>query len=124
MTRTRVYVGPRRLLAQKEIDYGNVFVRQLARARTSGVCNLKTCNLKAIPPEVGELQQTRVMDLRDNKLDRLTDKVSLAREGERERGRAADTRDGPARQQAGPPHGQGESCTRGREGERESSRHA
>lgn len=66
----------RRLLAQKEIDYGNVFVRQLARARKSGVCNLKTCNLRAIPPEVGELQQTRVMDLRDNKLDRLTDKVS------------------------------------------------
>jgi len=65
----------RRLLAQKEIDYGNVFVRQLARARKSGVCNLKTCNLRAIPPEVGELQQTRVMDLRDNKLDRLTDKV-------------------------------------------------
>jgi hypothetical protein len=34
-------------------------------------------------------QQTRVMDLRDNKLDRLTDKVSLAREGERESSRHA-----------------------------------
>ena len=64
------------MLAEKNMEYGSVIIRQIARAAKTGVCNLKTAGLRGTPPELAQLTNMRVMDLRDNALENLTDKVN------------------------------------------------
>jgi hypothetical protein len=92
----------RKMLALKDMNYGNVVIRQvnsfifkrngcdsfffllhhdlmwifpplqIRRAQRTGILNLKGSGLRSVPPEVATLEDLRIADLRDNGCARRT----------------------------------------------------
>lgn len=67
----------RQLLAKKGMEYGNTHVNIIQKAKYSGVLNMKSTNLKAVPPEVGRLDNLKIADLRLNVLAALEEHVTM-----------------------------------------------
>ena len=65
----------RKFLATKNMEVGNPHILLMDRARYTGILNLKSTSLNSIPPEVKDLKDLKVADLRMNNLTSLDEHI-------------------------------------------------